>query len=140
MSKEFTLRKTFDGACLQHFTTLRDAQKENVFESNASIIIQKHWRSYAVRRNMEAFRRAAVEIQAGCRGRAGRVLAHQYSLKAASSGRTLHFHEAATKIQKCWRGRSSRQQTHSFYGRERYINSILRTNWQLRRVFGDHVK
>ena len=59
----------------------RDAQKENVFESNASIIIQKHWRSYAVRRNMEAIRRAAVEIQAGCRGRAGRVLAHQYSLK-----------------------------------------------------------
>ena len=48
--------------------------------------------------------------------------------QAAVSGRSAHFHEAATKIQKYWRGRWSRHVTHSFHGRKRYINAVLQTN------------
>mmetsp|Transcript_2741 Transcript_2741/g.11747 ORF Transcript_2741/g.11747 Transcript_2741/m.11747 type:complete len:148 (-) Transcript_2741:1502-1945(-) len=147
MSKEVGLRKTIDAACSQHFGMLREAQKENMFESKASTIIQKNWRSFAVRRNLKIIRKAAVEIQAGCRGRAGRILAHEHNLKvprpnnqwpfvinlcslpqAAVSGRSAHFHEAATKIQKYWRGRWSRHVTHSFHGRKRYIDAVLQTN------------
>lgn len=128
MSKEVGLRKTLDAACSQHFGMLREAQKENMFESKASTIIQKNWRAFAVRRNLKIIRKAAVEIQAGCRGRAARIRAHEQNLKAAVSGRSAHFHEAATKIQKYWRGRWSRHVTHSFHGRKRYINAVLQTN------------
>mmetsp|Transcript_13417 Transcript_13417/g.54176 ORF Transcript_13417/g.54176 Transcript_13417/m.54176 type:complete len:100 (-) Transcript_13417:1851-2150(-) len=99
-----------------------------MFESKASTIIQKNWRAFAVRQNLKIIRKAAVDIQAGCRGRAGRILAHEQNLKAAVSSRSAHFNEAATKIQKYWRGRWSRHVTHSFHGRKRYINAVLQTN------------
>mmetsp|Transcript_13408 Transcript_13408/g.54149 ORF Transcript_13408/g.54149 Transcript_13408/m.54149 type:complete len:80 (-) Transcript_13408:1845-2084(-) len=52
-----------------------------MFESKASTIIQKNWRAFAVRQNLKIIRKAAVDIQAGCRGRAGRILAHEQNLK-----------------------------------------------------------
>lgn len=40
----------------------------------------------------------------------------------------------ATCIQSCWRGYSSRKYVHDFYARKQYIQRILQTNKELRKV------
>ena len=58
--------------------------------------------------------------------------------QAAAEGREKHFHQAAIEIQRHWRGSHSRRRIHSFYDRQRYLDSVLAIGEQLRQTLKVH--
>jgi hypothetical protein len=126
------LRPLVDGVEALFIRGLQEAEEARERETSCSTRIQRHWRGYVVRRNLETLTAQCLLIQRCYRGHVGRERARRRREDLDRDLRERYFARAATDIQRHWRGFHSRKHLLDFRQRRAFLQAVARQNRRVR--------
>eukprot|EP00274_Cyanoptyche_gloeocystis_P005097 CAMPEP_0196654394 /NCGR_PEP_ID=MMETSP1086-20130531/4092_1 /TAXON_ID=77921 /ORGANISM="Cyanoptyche gloeocystis , Strain SAG4.97" /LENGTH=339 /DNA_ID=CAMNT_0041986119 /DNA_START=67 /DNA_END=1086 /DNA_ORIENTATION=+ len=139
MTEFFKLWRSRNRVIADFFEDIRRAEGRRSTELKSSVLIQRIWRGFWVRKSLKKKHGKAVIIQRIFRGHLGRQKYARICKDQIMQERMSYFYQAATAVQRIFRGYYSRKYIHNYYLRKSYLASVMsKTSTVLQDIHATH--